>query len=179
MIHRFIPGRLPTTLLLLHSEGGDENDLIPVGRALYPGAALLSPRVQGEIGPIADWVGTAAEQYALDAAKIYVLGYAAGADLAVAMMLRRPGLVAGGLLLRPGLMAEPALEPDLRGKPVLIIAGQHDRIAPAGDAETLAGMLSSAGSAVDFAIQDAGHDLTPQDFAMGKEWFAQLPVTGA
>src|SRR6202453_3191345 len=46
-IHRFVP---PTesgpkiTLLLLHGTGGDEDDLIPLGQQLLPGAALLSPR---------------------------------------------------------------------------------------------------------------------------------------
>jgi phospholipase/carboxylesterase len=43
-IHKFVPGRLPVTVLLLHGSGGDENDLLPVARAIAPGAAFLSPR---------------------------------------------------------------------------------------------------------------------------------------
>lgn len=44
-IHRFEPG--PDTarpLLLLHGTGGDENDLLPLGRMVAPEAALLAPR---------------------------------------------------------------------------------------------------------------------------------------
>lgn len=45
-IHRFEPGnRLEAPpLLLLHGTGGDENDLLPLGGAVSPGSALLSPR---------------------------------------------------------------------------------------------------------------------------------------
>jgi len=44
-IHRFVPSSGDgTTILLLHGTGGDENDLLPMGRHLLPKAALLSPR---------------------------------------------------------------------------------------------------------------------------------------
>ena len=45
-IHQFIPAstRLDQViLLLLHGTGGNEQDLTPLGRKLYPRAAILSP----------------------------------------------------------------------------------------------------------------------------------------
>src|SRR5450755_2630870 len=47
LVHRFVPGKganARTTLLLLHGTGGDENDLVPLGESLLPGASILSPR---------------------------------------------------------------------------------------------------------------------------------------
>ncbi|HEX7516155.1 MAG TPA: hypothetical protein VF345_02595 [Chthoniobacterales bacterium] len=44
-LHRFIPapaGSTARSLLLLHGTGGDENDMIPLGRDLDPTAVLLS-----------------------------------------------------------------------------------------------------------------------------------------
>src|SRR5207248_1439843 len=43
-LHEFVPGNSNRTLLLLHGTGGNERDLIPLGRELDPNASLLSPR---------------------------------------------------------------------------------------------------------------------------------------
>src|SRR5918999_3729221 len=46
-IHQFIPSSATqdkVTFLLLHGTGGNEQDLIPLGRELNPRAAMLSPR---------------------------------------------------------------------------------------------------------------------------------------
>jgi predicted esterase len=200
-IHQFVPGKLPFTVLLLHGTGGDENDLLPVGRGLAPGAALLSPRgkveehgalrffarsapgvfdeneIRQRAAELAEWIGLAVKQYSLDAARLYALGYSNGANIAMAVMLLHPGVIAGGALLRPMKVIEPEPLPDLNGAPILIVAGKNDMMMPPREAEGLARLLTGAGAAVDFAMQDAGHDLTPQDFALGKRWFAQLITT--
>jgi phospholipase/carboxylesterase len=127
--------------------------------------------VRARTAELADWVGAAVAQYKLDAAKVFALGFSNGASIAASTMLLHPGVLAGGLLLRPRTIVEPAELPDLKGAPVLVIAGQKDEKMPQGAGEYLARLLGKAGAAVEMAMADAGHDLTPQDFAAGKAWF--------
>ena len=197
-IHNFLPGKLSSTVLVLHGQGGDENDLLPVARALAPGAAFLSPRgkaaengatrffarvsqdvfdeaeIRARTAELAEWISEAAVQYGLDTTKIYALGFSNGASIAASTMLLHPGVLAGGLLLRPRAIIEPEKLPDLNGTPVLVIAGQQDEKMPGGASEILARQLGRAGAAVEMALLDAGHDLTPQDFSIGKTWFTKL-----
>ncbi len=191
-IHKFLPGRLPMTVLLLHGSGGDENDLLPVARALAPGAGFLSPRgkvldqgmvrffkldrsdVLERAAELAAWLPEAARQHGIDPARIYALGYSNGANIAAAVMLLHPGTIAGACLLRARAAIVPATLPDLNGAPVLISAGQTDRLIPPEGAEALGKLLTDAGAHVDLAIQNAGHDLTPADFSLTKQWFQRL-----
>lgn len=197
--HRFLPGTKPTTILLLHGTGGDENDLLPIGRGLVPGAAMLSPRgrvlehgaarffmriapgvfdpkeVAARAAELASWIREACVHYDRDAEKIYALGVGNGANIATAVMLLHPGTLAGACLLRPMPVVAPDPSPQLKGAPVLISAGQYDETATPAQAETLADIFTKAGARVDLAIQNAGHDLTPADFSLAKQWFAAAP----
>ena len=197
-VHKFKPGRLPVALLLLHGSGGDENDLLPVAAALAPGAAVLSPRgnvvehgarrffsypgpggfdadeARQRVDDMAEWIDRITKEYAIDPHRLYGLGYSNGANMAAAAMLLRPGTIAGACLLRSRAVVTPANLPDLKGAPVLISAGQTDHLIPPSAAEALGQLLTNAGARVDLAIQNAGHDLTPADFSLGKQWFAKL-----
>jgi phospholipase/carboxylesterase len=197
-IHRFEPATDPTMppILLLHGTGGDEDDLIPLGRFVAPGAALLSPRgkvlergmprffrrlsegvfdeddVRFRAGELADFVAEARRTYGL-AAPIAV-GFSNGANVAAALLLLRPEALAGAVLLRAMAPLRQPPQVDLSGKPVLLLSGQSDPIIPAENAARLAATLESAGALVRREILPAGHQLTEKDAALAKDWISKL-----
>lgn len=191
MQHRFEPGTSPA-LLLLHGTGGDENDLIPLGQLILPGAALLSPR--GEVDEngqlrffrrlapgvfdeedlvrrthqLADFVEDQSERHHLP--KIVAVGYSNGANIAASMLLLRPGLLSGAILLRAMVPLELPHPPDLAKVPVLILAGRHDEMMSPDQPQRLAALLLGAGADVTLEWQDTGHGLGPMDVKKAKEW---------
>ncbi len=110
-VHRFVPGRETSeapALLLLHGTGGNENDLIPLGHKLLPGAPLLSVRgkvlengmprffrrlaegvddLKFRAHELAEFVRAAAEEYGFQKKGIVAVGYSNGANMASSLML--------------------------------------------------------------------------------------------
>jgi phospholipase/carboxylesterase len=200
-IHRFEPGnRLEAPpLLLLHGTGGDENDLLPLGQAIAPGSALLSVRgkvlehgmprffrrlaegvfdendVRRRANELADFVADARKRY--DLAAPIALGYSNGANIAAAMLLLRPQVLAGAILLRAMVPFAQPPKPDLARKPILITSGQCDPIIPASNAAELARQLTHAGANAQHSVLPTGHELTQMDVTLAKEWMktALLP----
>jgi phospholipase/carboxylesterase len=194
-IHRFEPGADPSLppVLLLHGTGGDEADLLPLGREIAPGAALLSPRgkvlegsmprffrrfreglfdeddVRRRAGELADFVAEARRAYGL--AEPLALGYSNGANIAAAVLLLHPNILAGAILLRAMAPLADLPRPDLSGVPVLILSGLNDPIAPRSSAETLAAALIAAGARVERDDLPAGHGLTQADVTKAKKFY--------
>lgn len=196
-VHRYETGASNDTLLLLHGTGGDEHDLVPLGRQLAPKANLLSPRGQilengmprffrrlsigvfdeedliRRAGELAAFVRAASERYQFDAGKVRALGYSNGANMAAALLLLDGPLLAGAALLRAILPLEPPRLPDLSHKPVLITAGRHDAYAAHDRVEALADHLTRAGASVDLRWSDADHSLMPSDFKAVADWISK------
>lgn len=193
-IHVFEPGTdaTRTPLLLLHGTGGDERDLLSLGRTVAPGASLLSPRGQVLEGPmprffrrlaegvfdeddlrrrtheLADFVEEARRQYGL-AAPVAV-GFSNGANIAASMLLLRPEVLAGAALLRAmSPFAKPPAA-DLAGKRVQLLSGVFDPIVPAEDAARLAATLTGSGASVDHRLVPTGHALSQADIGLLKTW---------
>jgi len=205
-IHRYLPPAAgaelasSTTLLLLHGTGGDEEDLIPLGRALVPGAGLLSPRgnvlergaprffhrlaegvfdqedLARRTEELAQFIEAAARTYELDRTGIVAVGFSNGANIAASLLLRRPGLLRGAVLLSPMIPFEPDTLPDLTGTSVFIGAGRADSIAPPAQAEHLAELLRRAGAAVMIHWEPGGHSLSDGEVEAARQWLWQSVV---
>jgi phospholipase/carboxylesterase len=200
-IHRFEPGETPGAppLLLLHGTGGDENDLLPVGRMVAPGAPLLSPRgdvlergmprffrrfaegvfdeddVRRRAGALADFITDARKAYGI--ATPIALGYSNGANIAAAVLLLRPGVLAGAILWR-AMMPLTAPQPtSLSGTPVLMVSGARDPIAAPAEADRLKAALEAAGAAVEHRVLPVGHELSQADVSIAREWLQQQRFT--
>jgi phospholipase/carboxylesterase len=194
-IHRYEPATEPgrPPLLMLHGTGGDENDLLGLGRMISPGSALISPRgkilengmprffrrlaegvfdeedVRLRAGQLADFVAEARKAYGL-AAPIAV-GFSNGANIAAAMLMLRPEALAGAALLRAMVPLSDAPWADLSGKRVLMISGAMDPIIPADNSAQLAASLSASGADVQHQILPTGHNLSQTDLQLLVRWF--------
>lgn len=194
--HLVLPGREGLTLLLLHGTGGDERSLLPLARALRPGAHILSPRGQSleegvprffrrhregvldledlraKAQGLAAFVEEALKGYALPR-PLVALGYSNGANMALGLLFHHPHLLDGALLLRP---LEPFGKPYplLKGKPVLFLLGDQDPLVPPEAATALRERLEGAGARAEGHLLPAGHALTPEDLALAQGWLARL-----
>src|ERR671916_1142732 len=200
--HRYIPPldrneKAGLTLLLLHGTGGNEDDLLPLGRELDPNAGLLSPRgkiLEGGRIPrffrrlaegvfdiedlkfrtheLAGFVANASRIYGFDAHKVIAVGYSNGANIAVSMLLLKPQTLSGSILFRAMVPLVPDNRPDLSDKRIFMSSGLRDPIATRQEAETLSELLKQAHAVVDLQWQDSGHELTQEDIHAARQWLS-------
>jgi phospholipase/carboxylesterase len=197
-IHRFVPATRVglSPLLMLHGTGGDENDLLPLGAQLLPGAALLSPRgkvlengmprffrrMAEGVFDIEDIKTRAAElaQFIRDARRTYgiaepvAVGFSNGANIAAALLFLDPDVLRGATLIRAMLPFEPKRAPILEAKPILMLSGARDPVMPPAAVERLATVLSSSDAAFTRKVLPTGHNLSSQDISIAAQWLEQF-----
>jgi phospholipase/carboxylesterase len=186
--HVFLPaeeGVAGPALLLLHGTGGNEHDLLPLRDHLSPGAAVLSVRgtvlengmprffrrvsegvfdeddLRRRADDLAEFVVTASAAYGIEERTLVAVGFSNGANIASAMLLQRPGLLAGAVLLAAMVpYAEPPAA-DLAGTLVIISNGDRDPLIETGVAQQLAGQLRARAAEVVELPHPGGHQIYP------------------
>lgn len=190
-IHRFVAARdkVKEVFLMLHGTGGDENDLLPIGRMLAQDrgdVALLgvrgkvmengAPRFFRRLAEgvfdeqdlifrtheLADYIESARGELAFGNAKITAIGYSNGANIAASGLLLRPEIINRAVLFHAMTPLEIDAPPDLKGKQVLVLAGRFDPLVPEENTRRLVEIFHTAGAQVELYIHDGGHQLSAQ-----------------
>jgi phospholipase/carboxylesterase len=184
--HVFLPAEGEPSgppLLLLHGTGGDEHDLLPLRDHLSPAAAVLSVRgtvlengmprffrrlregvfdeddLRRRADELADFVRAASTRYGIETRSLVAVGFSNGANIASAMLLQRPEVLAGAVLFAAMVpYAEPPAA-DLTGVPVIISNGERDPMIPATMTQQLAGQLRDRGASVTIVPHAGGHQI--------------------
>jgi phospholipase/carboxylesterase len=188
------PGASPT-LLMLHGTGGNEHDLVGLGKSIAPGATILSPRgrvlengmprffrrlaegvfdiedLHARTAELADWIEAFLNEQEIAEQPIVAVGFSNGANIAGSLLLSRPGLLAGAILLRPMVPFVPEPLPSLAGTRVLISAGTNDELMAPEESTRLEELLRSCGADVELVWQQGGHGLLQSDLDTARSWF--------
>lgn len=196
-------GDADLTLLMLHGTGGNERDLLPLGHALAPGAALLSPRgrvsengqprffrrlaegvfdledLHRRTAELRDFVTEMADTYAFTGRPLVAVGFSNGANIAGSLLLTDPKLLAGAVLLRPMVPFVPETMPDLSGAKVFIGAGTADPLVPVDETDRWVTMLRDAGAQVDLHWHHGGHGLGQDDVEEAQRWLERQAWSAA
>lgn len=175
------------TLVLFHGTGGNENDLIALGKSVLPYANLLSPRgkvvengmprffrrfaegvfdeedIRLRAQELATWLALSSEKYGFDLQQIIALGYSNGANIAAALLFLHPKVLKSAVLMHPMVPLLPTDAPDLKGKKILITAGKQDPISPAHETQRLSYLLESYGAEVELFWHNYGHQLLQEE----------------
>jgi phospholipase/carboxylesterase len=190
-IHLYEPG--DPTLVLLHGTGGDENDMLALGRALRPDAGHLALRGKEPEHGMNRWFRRLSEGV-FDLPNLYeradelanyleeklpeghriAVGFSNGANIAAAILLRRPETFSAALLLAPMVPFVPEALPDLTGIRVHMDCGERDPMVPKENAAHLAGMLSKAGARVSVRWHPGGHGLDQEGIEAAKDFLKWL-----
>lgn len=184
-------------LVLLHGSGGDEHDLVPLAQKLAPDSPIIGLRgavrseggyaffnrfpdrsideadITSRVPVLANFIKATLTEYSLAKAPI-AIGFSNGAIMAAALLLTRPSLFAGAVLLRPLSPFRDDLEIRLNGVPALIIDGEKDIRRSPGDGARLAERLRKVGAMVAHHALPVGHSITMRDQEIVGEWLGDM-----
>ncbi len=180
------------TLVMLHGTGGNEREMLGLGKQLLPGVGYLSPRGKEPEAGMNRWFRRLAEgvfdepnliertneladfvEETLPDKRRIAVGFSNGANIAAAALLLRPESFHAAALLATMVPLSPDSLPDLAGKPILMVCGERDPIVPRSNAQALATMFETAGADLTLHWHPGGHNLSGVDWNVVAAWLAR------
>ena len=182
------------TLVLLHGTGGNEEDLIFLGKEIEPDASILSPRgkvlengmprffkrlaegvfdiedLKFRTCELADFIRKCSLHYKFDLEKTIAVGFSNGANIGTSMLLLRSDVLQGAILFRAMVPLVPNTLPDLSTKKILLSAGLNDPIVSRSETENLFKLFQKTNANIMLKWQNSGHNLIQDDLKIAKEW---------
>ncbi len=179
-------GRAGAPLLLLHGTGGTEHDLLPLADRLAPEAPVLSVRgtvlengmprffrrvaegvfdeddLRARVDELAAFLAAAEHEYGVAPGSWAAVGFSNGANVASALLLRRPSALAAAVLLAAMVPFADPPDADLAGKWVLVANGRRDPMATPVQTDALVAQLRERGADVTVLPHDGGHTVDPR-----------------
>lgn len=193
--HIFQKGTKDLTLLLLHGTGGNEYDLLSIGKAIDKEANILSVRgnvlengmprffKRLEMGvfdkedlvfrtkELNDFIDEASQTYGFDRSKVIAVGYSNGANIAGSLLFHIKDALSGAILFHPMVPRRGVAIPDLSDVKVFIGAGENDPICPREESVELVQLLSEAHANVTEYWTNQGHRLTQDELVQAINWY--------
>lgn len=183
------------TLLLLHGTGGNEHDLVGLGKEVDASANILSVRgnvlengmprffkrlaegvfdledLQLRTEELKSFIDESAENYEFDRDNVVAIGYSNGANIAGNLLFEYENVLKGAILHHPMVPRRGVELPKMPKTPVFIGAGKNDFMCPAAESEELQGLLQGAGAGVELYWHAYGHQLTQDEVQAAKQWY--------
>lgn len=184
------------TLVLLHGTGGNEEDLIFLGKKIEPNASILSPRgkvlenglprffrrlsegifdledLRIRSHELADFIQKCSLHYKFDLENTIAIGFSNGANISVSMLFLRPEVLQGTILFRAMVPFIPDPLPNLSSKKILLSAGLEDPIVSRNETENLFRLFQKTNAIITLKWQPSSHNLIQEDILVAKPWIS-------
>ncbi len=184
------------TLVLLHGTGGNEEDLILLGKKIEPNASILSQRgkvlengmprffrrlsegvfdledLRIRSHELGDFIQKCSLHYKFDLENTIAIGFSNGANISVSMLFLRPEVLQGAILFRAMVPFIPDPLPNLSSKKILLSAGLEDPIVSRNETENLFRLFQKTNAIITLKWQPSSHNLIQEDILVAKPWIS-------
>lgn len=193
--YKVLPGSPGGPLVFVfHGTGGDENQLLSLGRDLSPQATIISPRGDvaehgaarffrrtgegvydmGDLARATDKMAGFIRAH-IEAAKpssVFGLGYSNGANILASVVFAAPAMFDATALMHPLIPFEPEINGSLAGRHILVTSGRRDPICPPNLTTRLEAYLRADGADVKVEWHEGGHEVRPNEIEAARRLFA-------